>query len=802
MKTIQKFFFTAIALHFIILNTLAQEIDVKMNSPKGKRHYWKASWITHPTASQYEYGIFHFRNTFDVNKIPDSLIIYLSADNRYFLYINGKQVCFGPARGMVTYWRYETIDITPFLKKGKNTIAACVINFGQHKPHAQQSYRTALILQASDNNYQNLNTGSGNWKAIQNQAYEPIPYHHKPGGLYAVGPGDKINGNTYPWNWQQTNYDDSHWLRAKKLQQGHGTGVMWGNPQNLIPRSIPFLTQRTERMPIVRKTDGIHVENNFLTGKAPLHIPPQTKASILIDQTYLTIGFPQLIISKGKNSKIKITYTEAFYTSKIAENGRLEKGNRNEIQDKTMYGNYDVFIADGGENRLFSPLLLRTFRYIRLEIETADQQLTINDFYNVFTAYPYNRTATFETNNSQLDSIWSIGWRTQRLCAGETYFDCPYYEQMNYTGDTRVQALITLNMSADDRLTQDAITLFDQSRMPFGLTQARAPSGEPLIITGYSLFLVSMIHDFMLYRNKPEWCKQFLPGIKYNLDWFEKHIDPDKNLITNLEWWQYTDWVKQWFGGIPPGADNGYSAIMNLQYVYALQKAAEIYRYFNKNQQAGIWEKQATTIKQAVMKYCYDEDKKILTDTPEKKQYSQHTNIFAILTNTIPENQQQALFQKVMENKEIAQCSYYFGFYVFEALQKTGMGNRYLEMLSPWKTMLNHGLTTFAERFEPTRSDCHAWSANPLYFFMTTVCGIKPAEFGFKSVTIAPHPGKLQHVKGGIPHPDGKIAIDLKKNGETGIKGYVNTPDNLKGTFVWNGKKIKLNGGKQKISLE
>src|SRR4026207_1181878 len=48
--------------------------------------------------------------------------------------------------------------------------------------------------------------------------------------------------------------------------------------------------------------------------------------------------------------------------------------------------------------------------------------------------------------------LWQMDWRGARLCAWETYFDTPYYEQLQYVGDTRVQALIPLYMSGDDRL--------------------------------------------------------------------------------------------------------------------------------------------------------------------------------------------------------------------------------------------------------------------------------------------------------------------------------------------------------------
>jgi hypothetical protein len=107
--------------------------------------------------------------------------------------------------------------------------------------------------------------------------------------------------------------------------------------------------------------------------------------------------------------------------------------------------------------------------------------------------------------------------------------------------------------------------------------------------------------------------------------------------------------------------------------------------------------------------------------------------------------------------------------------------------------MLDKGLTTFAENPDPTRSDCHAWSASPDYDFLATVAGIRPSSPGFKTVDIEPAPGKLTFIKGQMPHPYGMIIFDLKRNG-TGITGEITLPEGLKGMFRWNGKTVELKG--------
>src|SRR5699024_4346540 len=149
-------------------------------------------------------------------------------------------------------------------------------------------------------------------------------------------------------------------------------------------------------------------------------------------------GYPSLKVSKGNKAKIKMTYAETLYD----EQG--EKGNRDEVSGKSIKGLYDVFYPDGGDKQEFTPIWIRTWRYMQLDIETQNDTLKLNDIYGVTSIYPYEQDAVFSSNDSSLEDIWEVGWRTARLGAGETFFDSPYYEQLQYEGDTRIQALISL----------------------------------------------------------------------------------------------------------------------------------------------------------------------------------------------------------------------------------------------------------------------------------------------------------------------------------------------------------------------
>lgn len=785
-------------LYFILfilpVSLFSQERKILVNTDwEHIRHTWNASWITHPTASVFDYGVFHFRNTFTVQDTGKQTIIYVSADNRYRLFVNGTEVSNGPARGTLNRWRYETINISDFLKPGKNTIAAEVFNLGEFRPVAQQSYKTAFILQADGEQGNKLNTGYGNWKVISDSAYSAIEVTRAMvEDFYVAGPCDRIDGSKKIWDCEKENFDDTKWVTPKIVAPGAGYGYMHGIPWKLVQQTIPAMEQKTVRIPKIIRSSGITPNISFLKGEAALKIPANSKISLLLDQTFLTVGYPEMIVSKGKNSSIKVTYAEAL----IAKDGK--KGNRNITKGKRIRGYYDLFLSDGGANRKFRPLWIRTYRFIQLDIETKNEPLEIKDYYGIFTAYPFKENAFFESDNNEISKIWDTGWRTARLCAGETYMDCPYWEQLQYVGDTRLQALISLYVSGDDRLMRNALQLIDNSRIPEGLTMGRAPTAEPQITPPFSLYWVDMVHDYFMLRDDTAFVKQFLPGIRAVLGWFERRTDKN-GMLGPLDWFNFSDWTTGFLVGCPAGVDTSNSALISLNYAYALDQASDLFYFFGKDAEATQYKNQAQSIKKAVYKNCFDTEKQLLKDTPFDNIFSQHTNIWGVLTDAIPKQKQKEVIQNILTDKSLIQCTIYFKFYLFQAMQKVGLSNQYIRQLDLWRAMINKGLTTFEEGDYDERSDCHAWGATPNYDLLATVCGIRPDSPGFKKIAIKPAFGALNFIKAEMPHPNGKITIDLTKEGNYGITGFVSIPQNTTGIFYWNGKQIKLTEGENSI---
>ena len=783
-------------LPFVAIFSLLHAQDLPVN-PKLLNGGWNAHWITCPDVPAKAYGIYHFRKTFELNDNPSKFIIHVSADNRYILYVNGTEVGRGPARSSKYNWNFGTFDISSHLHKGKNVIAAQVWNMGEYAPVAQISAQTGFLLQG-DSKAEEIINSDNKWKVLHDTAYAPCATNM--GAIlhsyFVVGPGDEVHAKDFPWGWQQPSYNDNNWKNAENINTpvvtaGYGSDNIW----TLAPRTIPQMEQKMQRMVDIRSKPINNEDSYFLKGGHPLTIPANSHQSILIDQSFETVGYPVLKVSGGNQSKVKLTYAEALFDAKD------QKGDRDVTEGKTMKGFYDIFYPDGGKDRSFSPLWIRTWRYIQLDITTGNEPLVLEDLYGIYTGYPFVQKATFVSNDSSLEDIWKVGWRTARLCAGENYFDCPYYEQLQYEGDTRIQSLISLYNTGDDRLMRKAINDFFLSRVPEGLTQGRFPSSRLQVIPPFSLFWVSMLHDYWMVKGDDAFLNKYLDGANLVLKWFEQHVDSTKGMLGPMKWWSFVDWNDAFPGGTPPGAMDGNSSVITLQYVYTLRQAAQLFDYFGRKEMSEHYIKLADLLAKKTYQDCFDKNKMEMADTPGKTSYSQHAGIMAILAEAIPSSEVPTVMKNILYDSTLSQATFYYRFYLTRAMVKAGMADLYYSQLTPWRDMLKIGLTTFAEKPDPTRSDCHAWSASPEYDFLATICGIMPASPGFKTVTIEPALGELTQIKGTMPVPDGEITVMLTRKNKTRIEGEIILPEKLTGKFIWNGKEIALHGGRQKISL-
>jgi hypothetical protein len=188
----------------------------------------------------------------------------------------------------------------------------------------------------------------------------------------------------------------------------------------------------------------------LLDGTAPLTIPAHTTQRVIIDINEYVCAYPQLTISGGFDASVRIDWEKSL-SSNPAEFVRV-KTNRNEINGKFFNGVGDTFISDGSDHADMTSLWWQSGRYIEICVATADTPLVIERITIAETGYPFQLSGTFDCDDQRLTSIIPMMQRVLQMCAHETYMDCPYYEQLMYVGDTRLEALVTHVLTGDDRL--------------------------------------------------------------------------------------------------------------------------------------------------------------------------------------------------------------------------------------------------------------------------------------------------------------------------------------------------------------
>lgn len=741
---------------------------------------WRASWIGPAFDPRGDLGVFVFQRTLSLGTVPPTLRVRLSADQRYKLYVNGALVEFGPQRGDGLHWHYETVDLAPRLRVGENAIVALVWNFGRWAPMAQHTARTAFLVEAVDDTFKKELDTPGDWTVASLPGWWFEMMHNRLGPFYIdVGPGEVLDGRTLPVGWESgaLNGDKPNpvtWAESRGTPAG---GTAW----SLVPRSIPSMRYEVRATPPqVRR--GFHDDHRDPTPaegpwRAPIQLEPGKP--LLLDFGELLCAYPRLTVRGEAGSTVTVVYAESMWVH--ADKPSLsDKGNRHEVAGKRIQGYLDKFVC-GDASRTFETAWWRTFRYAQLE---ADQPVTLESFEAVETGYPYAVESAFEADDDRVGPLWDVSVRTAQRCAGETYFDCPYYEQLQYGGDTRIQILIHYFLSRDRALARNAVRQFGWSLMENGLTQSRYPSRQPQVIPPFSLFWLLMLHDQMLY-DRPQARPDFVNArvIQGVLEAYREL----QRLPISEQFWQFGDWVPGWDWGMPPGgaASATHTALLELAIV-----AMHSYKEWLEGDDPmnvpfaivdpGLFPR---------LHALGERLRRRLTQPQEGKTTEHEWALYLTLRHALRDLGAADAIEDVAwpgyALTNAAPCSYYFQFYKHEAMAPED----YLAALRAWTDMIEAGLTTFAENPPPVRSDCHAWSAHPALGFFRHVAGVRSDAPGWSHSVIAPRPGPIRRFDARIAHPDGDLTVRLADGRVT-----VDCPTPYR--LVWQGKDQELPPGR------
>ena len=628
--------------------------------------------------------------------LPERFVIEVTARSQYKLWVNGQSLLFGPCRSPreAVYW--DSPDIAPHLRRGENTLVLQVFSYPERPETEEGPYYCfgddegpAFSLEGSFGDRDPRDPG--NWRAWLDRG-QGFNNHQ----IFMLGSNETVEGALALQNpFLRPRWTEEETLPVTVVQPREYDDFGARKGKVFRPRPIPLLYRKERRFPDWEART----------------VPPHSTVRFVLDAGELTTAFFRIGFRGGKGAAVRLTYAESYFQKN--EQGWPYKGVRDD-RSGFIQGVRDEYAVGG--DAVFEPFRFRTFRFVEVEAETGEEALAILPMPYIETAYPLENTKKPAFTDPKKEKLYDVAFRTLQLCAHDTYEDCPYYEQLQYACDGRLEILFTYAATDDILLPRQAIRLFAASMLRCGLTQSRYPSRDEQVIPAFALYYVMMLEDYVRHTGDLDFVRPYVPLAEQIVETFLRKRT-ESGLLAPQGYWDYFDWTPDWAAATPTAVLAGESALQNLFFVYAARSLCGLLPKFHRGDLAAHYEEECRALLRLVEERCWDEKRGLYREGAGTEEYTQHTQIYAVLTGLARGERARAIMEKVLEDKSLVPCSFMQGYYLFRALETAGMYDRTEALWQTWQDFVDLHCTTFPETPFSPRSDCHAWSALPLTEF-------------------------------------------------------------------------------------
>lgn len=702
------------------------------------------SWITHPEATNASDNKTYFFKRDFVLDVVENAIVEVSAQARYKLFINGEMVAVGPCKGSREKTFFDTVNVTKYLKEGKNELFVEVLQLVSTDMEGKMSPIEGVLRVGSA--LLALELVCGNTIIKSDESF-----------LCAVCDGiEHINARSCYSATTRERHDSVkqgalEFVGAKVqcgISNGEADHYWWGSTNKcfLFERPIPMLDFADKRSII--SFDGTYFEAE-----------------------YLTFGFPRFKIS-GKGV-VDLVYFECFDSDKGKTNSHRTDRSKGICREMI-----DTVTVDG--EYIFEPFWFRCFRFIKVET-VGDVSVEMVNFTEV--NYPMSVREDYDFGRDDDNALWDISVRTLRRCMHESYEDCPFYEQLQYAMDTSLQMLFNYQLTDDDLLARKAMNDFAQAQYADGLMPSRTPSVGEQHIPTFQFYFIFMVYAHYIRFGDTTLVRAHLRAIDGVIEWFRRHMTDD-GLVGQSKYWNFVDWAKPWGyvegkndGGVPVNIDGGIIGIYNPMMAYFLQCGAKLNAVCGRTDVAREYLGLAEELKENTNRVFWDEEKGLYADNVDHTRFSQHMQTWCTLSGTAKPRRA----KQIMKNSLTldAKATYAFAYFYFRALEAVGMYSYTEEMMSSYRGLLKLGCTTIPETPTESRSDCHAWGALAIYEFSATILGVRTYNVEEKSISIKPYIEGRDSARGTVSTIAGNVFVSWRKtNNELTI--HVKSNDNVR----------------------
>lgn len=669
---------------------------------------WQAKWIWDKENLTEKNIWMCFNKKVSLDKVPEELIADISADSKYWLYINGETVVFEGSvkRGTdENSGYYDSIDIAPYLKEGENSICALVWFWGDEKNYSYNSSgQGGFIFEAKNDEITIISDNS--WKVKKNDAYIDSPLHQPNYRL----PEHSIyyDARKELGNWLNGTFDFSSWENATEYANG-GEGA-YGK---LYPRGIPMLKDY-----VLTDYENSNIYENYtiknLFGeKITVDIPYNAQVT-----TYLKVIAPA-----GK--KIRIT-TENTPIGAVST----------------------TYITKEGEQE-FESLGWINGEHITYDIPHG---VTIVSLKYRETGYNSSFCGDFKCDDEFLNSLWQKSLRTLYVTMRDNFMDCPDRERAQWWGDVTSEMIMTMySMDSNSYLLyQKGVEAMLSHIDDTNVLQTVVPISDD-----YFELPVQQLAGIVGFLTYYEYTgdKAFIEKVyDASLDYLKLWDMGENNLVVHREGsWDWPDW----------GNKADMTAIENAWVYYALSATEEMAKILGKDDDISFITKRKKTIAKGYATLWTEDGFK----SEDVKKPDDRANALAVLAGLADKEQYKTITNVLTTTKN---SSPYMEYYVLEALCKMGEYEAaYDRIKDRYEGMVNADYSTLWEFWDAwSGTKNHAWSGGPLVIMSKYFAGITPLEAGYEKVKIDPQYTLSNNLNCTVPSVKGLIILDYQKTNE------------------------------------
>ena len=696
---------------------------------------WMAEWIWDKENLKKNNVWMCFNKKVTLENVPEELVADISADSKYWLYINGETVVFegcvkrGPDKNS---GYYDSVDIAPYLKEGENSICALVWFWGEQKNYSYSSSgQGGFVFEAKNSDISIISDGS--WKVKKHDAYIDSRLHQPNYRLpeYSV----YFDARKDIGDWLSDDYDFSSWESA--TEYGIGGEGAYGK---LYPRGIPMLKDYGLTDYENSKDYENYTVKKLLGEKITVDIPYNAQIT-----TYLKVIAPA-----GKTIRITTENTPlgAVSTTYVTKDGEQE----------------------------FESLGWVNGEHITYQIPKG---VTVLSLKYRETGYNSEFCGDFRCDDEFMNSLWQKSLRTLYVTMRDNYMDCPDRERAQWWGDvTNEMAMTMYSMDSNSYLlyqkgARAMLSHVDESK----ILQTVVPISDDYF--ELPVQQLAGVVGFLTYYNYTG-DKDFVKTV-YNasVDYLKLWEMGENNLVVHRSGsWDWPDW----------GDYADMTVIENSWYYYALSAVEEMGRILGETRDIPFVAERKETIEKGYKSLWTENGYK----SEDVKNPDDRANALAILSGLANEEQYDTIRNVLTTVKN---SSPYMEYYVLEALCRMGeYESAYDRIKDRYADMVSADYSTLWENWDMywgTKN--HAWSGGPLVIMSKYFAGITPLGAGYEKVKIDPQHALSDSMNCTVPSVKGLITLDYKNNlGEYIIN--ITLPEDLNAVlYVPDGAVVTIN---------